>query len=111
MPPEPYDWDDDEQDSDEFDFEEFDTVWPYVHKDDDDDDEQLYEIERAYRHERATILACEDLRELRRLRRAHQELADSDGREAGRIRALDLVELIDERITDLRARRMASRSR
>lgn len=78
---------------------------------DEDDDEQLYEIERAFRDDRATIRACEDLRELRRLRSAHQDLADSDGREAGRIRARDLVELIDERITDLRARRIASRRR
>jgi len=109
MPPEPYDWDDDEQDSDEFDLDDLD--FDALFDSDEDDDQQLYEIERAYRQERATIQACDDLNELRRLRRAHQELADSDGREAGRIRALDLVELIDERITDLRAQRLASRSR
>ncbi len=110
MPPEPYDWDDDEQEDEDFDFDEVE-VWPTIHPDEDDGDQQLYEIERAYRQERATIRACDDLHELRRLRRAHQELADSDGREAGRLRAFDLVELIDERITDLRAQRMASRSR
>lgn len=112
MTPRRYDWEDDEEteddsgeldfDSDEFDFDDED--------DDEDDDEVFANIERAFRQERAAIRACDDLHELRRLRATHQALANSGARDAGRIRARDLVELIDDRITDLKARRMARRS-
>jgi hypothetical protein len=125
MTPKPFHWDDDEteddseeidfedddddddEDSDEFDLDDDDED----DGDDEDDDERFAAIERAFRLERANIRSCEDLHELRHLRASHQALANSNAREAGRIRARDLVELIDDRITDLKARRMARRGR
>ncbi len=122
MTPKPFDWEDDDEseddsedlvfedddeDSDEFDLDDDDED----DGDDEDDDERFAAIERAFRLERANIRSCEDLHELRHLRASHQALANSNAREAGRIRARDLVELIDDRITDLKARRMARRGR
>jgi hypothetical protein len=129
MTPKPFDWEDDDEseddsedlvfedddeDSDEFDLDDDDEDDGEADDDDDgveDDDERFAAIERAFRLERANIRSCEDLHELRHLRASHQALANSNAREAGRIRARDLVDLIDDRITDLKARRMARRGR
>lgn len=117
MTPRRYDWEDDEEtedDSGELDFEDDDSDeldFDDEEEDEDEDEDEVFaNIERAFRQERAAIRVCDDLHELRRLRATHQALANSGARDAGRIRARDLVELIDDRITDLKARRMARRS-
>ncbi len=108
-------WDDDEElDSDEIEDHDYES-YSYDDddgdaEDDDEDDEQVFaNIERIFRQERAKVRACKDIRELRRMHAEYRELAEGNGRVAGRIRARDLMELVDERITDLKAQRMARR--
>lgn len=91
-----YDDDDDELDEEEDEEEE-------------DEDDLLARIEHAYRSERARIRASDDGHELRALRTEYVAL-EASGRlnQAGRLRARDLIELIDDRVTDLKAKRLAS---
>ena len=102
----------DDDDNDDNDDNDDDTYADDEEDDEDDGDETQFDrIERAFREERATIRSCDDVLELRTLRAWHVDLAESGVCEAGRIRAKDLVELVDDRITDLKARRLARRYR
>jgi hypothetical protein len=76
----------------------------------EDPDVVLARIEKAFRTERARIRASVDIGELRALRSEYQAL-ESNARmpQAARIRARDLVELIDDRVTDIKAKRLADR--
>ena len=116
------DLDDDnlEDNDDDDDDDTYEDDYSYADDDDDDDDDeddededetQFDRIERAFREERATIRSCDNVHKLRTLRAWHVDLAESGACEAGRIRARDLVELVDERITDIKARRLARRYR
>ncbi|MFZ5477356.1 MAG: hypothetical protein ACOZNI_11335 [Myxococcota bacterium] len=83
-------------------------------EDDDDDDDQdedarLARIETAFRAERALIRACDDVAELRTKRREYQAvLSNGEVIGVGRLRINDLIELIDDRTTDLKAKRFAA---
>ena len=118
-----FDWDDDDEDEDEEyeeeEEEEEDELEDYgldAEEDDEEDEEEEEDdeevfgrIERAFRQQRARIRVCEEIHELRTIRTEHVVLAESAAREAERIRARDLVELVDDRITDLKAQRIARR--
>lgn len=97
------DWDDDEEEEDSMEEEE----------DDEEDDEELFaRIEQAFRTDRARIRACEDLQQLRAMRAENQAIASNpNANQAVRIRSRDLVELVDDRITDVKARHLVARSR
>ncbi len=102
-----YEYDEEEEEEDEGN-EEGDEE-----KDEDEAEDPevvLARVERAFRTERARIRASEDVQELRALRSEFQTL-ESNGRmpQSARIRAHDLVELIDDRITDIKAMRLADR--
>lgn len=97
------DWDED--DSDEEEWESDDDQEDEVQEDDEDED--LYaRVDRAYRDERAKVRASEDIAELREMRETYQEQL-MEGKLPGitGVRANDLIEQIDDRITDLKARR------
>ena len=111
------DTDDDTDDDDDYSYvdddDDDDDDNSYMDDDDDDDDDEalFVRIERAFREERANVRSCDDVHELRHKRAGFLDMAEGNGREAGRIRARDLIELVDERITDLKARRLARRYR
>ena len=89
------DGDDEFADGDEED-DEAPTPDPHAH---------LEEVERGYRADRARIRACDDVHELRAMKAEYEAILRRRVlSEAGRVRAGDLIELIDDRITDLRAR-------
>ena len=94
-----HDEEDEEEDEDEEDEE-----------DEDEEDEDEADVEREFREQRARVRATVDLDDLRQMR-ANLRHAVSAGavRGASRIRATDLIELIDDRITDLRAKQLADR--
>lgn len=94
-----YDDDDEIEDEEEGDEEE-----------EEDEDDLLARIEQAYRSDRAKIRVMDDVHELRAQRAEYEQLLAS-GRlhQAGRLRARDLLELIDDRVTDVKAKRLASR--
>lgn len=96
------DWDNDDEDED-LDEEE---------EEEEEDEEELFaKIEQAFRTERARIRNSEDLYELRTMRAEYQAL-DTGGRsQACRIRARDLIALVDDRVTDLKAKRLAEQRR
>lgn len=81
--------------------------------DDDDDDESLPEeddaflarLDKAFRATRARIRASTDLAELRTLRANHAASLSERMTPTTRVRTQDIVELVDERVTDLRAGR------
>jgi hypothetical protein len=76
----------------------------------EDQEEVLARIEKAFRSDRVRIRASNEIAELRRLRSEYQTLeSNTEINQAARIRARDLVELIDDRITDLKAKRLADR--
>ena len=91
-----------------------------AHDDDEFEDEEVEEegeeeedpadIERQFRELRARVRGCADLDDLRKMR-ANLRQAISAERVQGiaRVRATDLIELIDDRITDLRAKQIADR--
>jgi len=98
-------WADDDFEED-FDFEGADEK----EEQEDEEEDLLQRIEQAFRGERARIRGCGDLDELRALRAAYaSDAAGSRLNQAGRIRARDLIELIDDRVTDLKAQRIAAR--
>ncbi len=104
--------DEDESDEDESDEDESDEDEPEDDQDDDEEDEEaakLERIEQAFRTERTRIRACDDIAELRTMRRDYQEiLAGAVG--VGRLRMNDLIELVDEQVTNLNAKRFAAGS-
>jgi hypothetical protein len=81
-------------------------------EDDDDEGNSDASVEAAFREERAKVRASNDQPDLRQKRRNLQGALDAEklhGLNAARAR--DLVELIDDRIAELRARQMADRLR
>jgi hypothetical protein len=101
------DHDDDEFEDDDLDEEQKEEEGD---DDDDDDDDDEAEVERQFREHRARVRACANLDDLRQMR-ANLRHAVSAGtvQGASRIRAKDLIELIDDRITDVRAKQIADR--
>jgi hypothetical protein len=103
--------DDDEASADDDDESEDDD-------DDDDDDEaagaqaedeaQLTRIEKAYRAERAVVRACDDVADLRTKRREYLAILGGTTNSVGRLRVNDLIELVDERVIELKAGRFAA---
>lgn len=92
-------------DFDEEDDEILDDDYVDDDADEEEDEEDLLErVESAFRTDRARIRQSDSIYELRLLKVEYQDL-ESNGRlsQAGRIRARDLMELVDQRITDLRA--------
>lgn len=80
--------------------------------DEGDAEELLARVERAFRADRARIRACADVSELRAMQDEFQaSLADGTLYGVAALRGNDLVELIDARITDLKAARVAGRGR
>ncbi len=96
-------YDDDDEDDDEFDYDE---------DEDDDEDEVILRVEQAFRRERTRIRDCDDLQELRSMRTTHEDsIAGAPLSQAARIRSHDLIELIDDRITDIKAQHRSPRGR
>ncbi len=70
-------------------------------------EERLERIEKAFRAERTKVRACDDVAALRTMRRDYQEiLASAVG--VGRLRMNDLIETVDEQVTNLKAKRFAA---
>lgn len=79
-------------------------------EDEGDEEQSEAAIEASFREERANVRRSADLGDLRRKRRNLQNALDTeqiDGLTAARAR--DLVELIDDRIAEVRARQMTDR--
>jgi len=72
-----------------------------------DEDEDLFaRVDRAYRDERAKVRTSEDIAELQEMRETyHEQLMEGKLPGIAGVRANDLIEQIDDRITDLRSRR------
>ena len=102
--------DEEETDEESEDEDESDEDEPEAEQDDDEEDEEaakLDRIEKAFRTERTRIRACGDIAELRTMRRDYQEiLASAVG--VGRLRMNDLIELVDDQVTNLKAKRFAA---
>ncbi len=80
--------------------------------DEEEDGDSDAAIEATFREERAAVRASIDLPDLRRVRRNLQDaLADDSLAGVAAARARDLVELIDDRIAELRARQLTGRAR
>lgn len=78
----------------------------------EDPAEVLARVERVYREERAGIRASVDLDELRAMRELYRtQIADGTLHGIATVRGNDLLEQIDDRITDLKAARLAERGR
>ncbi len=104
-------WDDDVLENDDLDdvLEALGELEPEDEEEQEDEEAVLLRVERAFRSERARVRACEDLDELRALRSSYLDLEAGGGLHlAGRVRVRDLVELIDDRLTDLEAWRLVA---
>ena len=78
----------------------------------EDPGEVLSRVERVYREERASVRASVDLDELRAMRELYRaQIADGTLHGIAAVRGNDLLEHIDDRITDLKAARLAERGR
>ena len=102
-------WFDDDDENEEVDEEGEESE---EESEDDDEDNSDAAVETAFREERAKVRASSDQPDLRQKRRNLQNALDNetiDGLNAARAR--DLVELIDDRIAELRARQMTDRLR
>jgi hypothetical protein len=97
-----FEWLDDEED------ESADEEGDGIEEDDEDNSDAA--IEASFREQRARVRGSTDAADLRRMRR---NLQDALVREAlnglAAARGRDLVELIDDRIAELRARQMVAR--
>lgn len=97
--------------------DEEDDDHDHTHPSDDLDEEPdsetlVHNIEAAFRVDRAALRSMTDPEALREERDALLRFAgDPDLHVAARLRARDLVEIIDDRLTDLEARRTLERSR
>ena len=77
-----------------------------------DDEGEFERVEAIYRKERAEIRASTNSVDLRDRRSGYERLLrDQDASTIACVRARDLIEQIDNRITDLRAKRLAERGR
>lgn len=98
----------DTDDEDEFSDDETDASGD----DEEDDGDSDAAVEATFREERAAVRASIDLPDLRRVRRNLQDaLAEGELAGVAAARARDLVELIDDRIAELRARQLTGRAR
>ncbi len=98
----------DTDDEDEFSDDETDASGD----DEEEDGNSDAAIEATFREERAAVRASVDIPDLRRVRRNLQDaLAEGDLAGVAAARARDLVELIDDRIAELRARQLTGRAR
>lgn len=108
-------WQDAEEDEGEDDGEDDDDVADVDESDDDDAafDEGLFErVEAAFRSDRAKIRGLADVGDLREMRASYQAQVDDDHLpDIGRVRASDLLSLVEDRITDILARRRDDRGR
>jgi hypothetical protein len=91
--------------NDAFDEEEDDNDDPPV-----EDDAMLARLDKAYRALRARVRAVSDLSELRTMRSEHAAALAGRQSPTLRMRTLDIIEAIDDRVTDLRASRGGPRS-
>lgn len=103
-------WFDDDDD-------EFESVDEESDDEAEEDDElpaedaaSLARLDKAFRELRARVRACSDLSQLRAWRA--EQVAELAGRltPTVRLRTLDIIEAIDDRVTDLRALRAGQRS-
>lgn len=92
--------DDDEEDEEEEDEEEEDDDEPPP-----EGDAMLARLDKEFRKLRARVRASTDPSELRSLRNEHTASLAERLSPTVRMRTLDIIEAIDERVTDLRARR------
>ena len=102
---------DEEETDEESEDEESDEEESEDAEDEPDEDaeaaERLERIEKAFREERTKVRACDDVAALRTMRRDYQEiLASAVG--VGRLRMNDLIETVDEQVTNLKAKRFAA---
>jgi hypothetical protein len=103
--------DEDEELDDDLEYDE-EFEYDEDEEDEEDDEEQILRVEQAFRRERARIRASKDIPELREMRTVYQtSIAEDELCQAARIRSHDLIELIDDRITDIKASRMTARGR
>lgn len=75
----------------------------------DEDDDMLARLDKAYRETRARVRVA-DLSELRTMQSEHTAALAGRQSPTVRLRTLDIIELIDARVTDLRASRGGPRS-
>ena len=107
------DEDDDDDDNDESGEEPDDDAEDDEDDDDDppvEDDAMLARLDKAYRALRARVRAISDLSELRTMRSEHAAALAERLSPTLRMRTLDIIEAIDDRVTDLRASRGGPRS-
>ena len=98
-------WNDDE---DEYEFDDADEE--EEEEEEEEEVEDVEEVERQFRQQRTSVRACGDLDTLRQMRaNLHHAVSDGTMQGASRIRANDLIELIDDRITDVKASQLAHR--
>ena len=95
---------------DQFDDESEETDEETESTDEEDPGELLARVEHAYREERTRVRASVDLDELRTMRELYRgQVADGTLHGIAAVRGNDLLEHIDDRITDLKAARLAER--
>ncbi len=102
--------DEEETDEESEDDEESDDDESDDDQDDGEEDEEaakLERIEKAFRTERTRVRACDDIAELRTMRHDYQDIL-SRATGVGRLRMHDLIELVDEQVTNLKAKRFAA---
>lgn len=91
-------------DHDEFEDEEIEGG------EEEEEEDDPADIERQFREQRARVRTCVDLDELRRLRsNLRHAVSARTVQGIARVRASDLIELIDDRITDIKAKQIADR--
>ena len=104
---------DDEFDESDDDESDDDDELPEEEEDDDDPPEEydamLALLDKTFRALRARIRRSTDLSELREIRADHEATLSVRLSPPVRLRTLDIIELIDDRVTDLRASRGGSR--
>ena len=92
-------FDDDTEDDEGDDDQESDDEQPPP-----EDDAMLARLDKEFRKVRARVRASTDPSELRTLRNEHTAALTDRLSPTVRLRTLDIIEAIDERVTDLRAR-------
>lgn len=75
-----------------------------------EDEAMLARLDKAYRTLRAQVRAVSDLSELRTMRSEHTAALAGRQSPTLRLRTLDIIEAIDDRVTNLRASRGGPRS-
>lgn len=79
---------------------------------DDEEDDSDAAVEATFREQRAIVRESRDLGDLRRMRRNLQDAIAGDLLEGvAAARGRDLIELIDDRVAELRSRQLAGGAR